>query len=111
MKIKKVNLKNFRRLEDVEIDFGEKETVFVGPNNSGKTSATSAFKIFLKTLDFKIHDFSVSKIAELDRYGRGEEGATVPALEMDLWLSINRKRKINITLFVAKNIHYRTPSQ
>ncbi len=89
MKIKKVNLKNFRRLEDVEIDFGEKETVFIGPNNSGKTSATSAFKIFLKTLDFKIHDFSVSKIAELDRYGRGEEGATVPALEMDLWLSIN----------------------
>ena len=89
MKIKKVNLRNFRRLEDVEIDFGEKETVFVGPNNSGKTSATSAFKLFLKTLDFKIHDFSVSKIAEFDRYGRGEEGAEVPTLVMDLWLSIN----------------------
>ena len=89
MKIKKVNLRNFRRLEDVEIDFGEKETVFVGPNNSGKTSATSAFKLFLKTLDFKIHDFSVSKIADLSRFGRGEEGAEVPTLEMDLWLSIN----------------------
>jgi len=89
MKIKKVNLRNFRRLEDVEIDFGEKETVFVGPNNSGKTSAASAFKIFLKTLDFKIHDFSVSKIADLDKFGRDEEGAEVPALEMDLWLSIN----------------------
>lgn len=89
MKIKKVNLRNFRRLEDVEIDFGDKETVFVGPNNSGKTSATSAFKIFLKNQDFKIHDFSVSKIDELDRYGRGEEGAAVPSLEMDLWLSIN----------------------
>lgn len=89
MKIKKVNLRNFRRLEDVEIDFGEKETVFVGPNNSGKTSATSAFKIFLKNQDFKIHDFSVSKIAELNRYGRGEDGAELPALEMDLWLSIN----------------------
>lgn len=89
MKIKKINLRNFRRLEDVEIDFGEKETVFVGPNNSGKTSATSAFKIFLKTLDFKIHDFSVSKISELDSFGRREEGFEVPALEMDLWLSIN----------------------
>lgn len=89
MKIKKVNLRNFRRLEDVEIDFGDKETVFVGPNNSGKTSATSAFKLFLKTLDFKIHDFSVSKIDELDRYGIGEEDAEVPTLEMDLWLSID----------------------
>ncbi len=43
MKVRKVNLRNFRRLEDVEIDFGDKETVFVGPNNSGKTSATSKY--------------------------------------------------------------------
>lgn len=89
MKINKVNLRNFRRLEDVEIDFGDKETIFVGPNNSGKTSATSAFKIFLKTHNFQIHDFSVSKTAELDRYGRGEVGAEAPALQMDLWLSID----------------------
>ena len=89
MKIKKVNLRNFRRLEDVQIDFSDKETVFVGPNNSGKTSAASAFKIFLKNQEFKIHDFSVSKIADLDKYGRNEEGAEVPSLEMDLWLSIN----------------------
>ncbi len=27
-----------------------------------------------------------------------------------IWLFVG-KRKINITLFVAKNIHYRTPSQ
>ncbi len=56
MKIKKINLRNFRRLEDIEIDFGEKETVFVGPNNSGKTSATSAFKIFLANIaGFSLH--------------------------------------------------------
>lgn len=89
MKINRINLRNFRRLEDVEIDFDERETVFVGPNNSGKTSATSAFKLFLKTMDFKIHDFSVSKIADLDRFGLGEENAQVPKIEMDLWLSID----------------------
>lgn len=89
MKIKKINLRNFRRLEDIEISFEEKETVFVGPNNSGKTSATSAFKLFLKTQSFQIHDFSVSKINEFDQYGRGVENATLPFIEMDLWLSIN----------------------
>ena len=104
MKIKKVNLRNFRRLEDVEIDFSDKETVFVGPNNSGKTSATSAFKIFLKNQDFKIHDFSVSKIAELDRYGRGEEGAKLPALEMDLWLSINPDIEYGRVITLLPNI-------
>ncbi len=108
MKIKKVNLRNFRRLEDVEIDFSEKETVFVGPNNSGKTSATSAFKLFLKTLDFKIHDFSVSKIAEFDRYGRGEEGALVPALEMDLWLTINPDIEYGRVIALIPNISVAT---
>ncbi|MET0076228.1 MAG: AAA family ATPase [Candidatus Thiodiazotropha lotti] len=89
MKIKRIALRNFRRLENVEIDFDERETVFVGPNNSGKTSATSAFKLFLKTLDFKVHDFSVSKIADLNRFGLNEDNAQVPKIEMDLWLSID----------------------
>lgn len=89
MKIKKINLRNFRRLEDVKIDFEERETIFVGPNNSGKTSATSAFKLFLRTNDFKIHDFSVARISDIDAIGRGKEGVEFPSIEMDLWLSIN----------------------
>lgn len=89
MKIRKIALRNFRRLEDVEIDFEEGETVFVGPNNSGKTSAAAAFKLFLKTLDFKIYDFSVSKIADIDAIWTGEEAVEFPTLEMDLWLSID----------------------
>lgn len=89
MKIKKINLRNFRRLEDVKIDFEERETIFVGPNNSGKTSATSAFKLFLETNDFKIHDFSVARISDIDAIGRDKEGVEFPSIEMDLWLSIN----------------------
>ena len=48
MKLKAANLKNFRCLEDVHIDFDQKETVFVGQNNNGKTSATTAFRLFLE---------------------------------------------------------------
>lgn len=89
MKIKKVAIRNFRRLENVEIDFEEKETVFVGPNNSGKTSATSAFKLFLKSQNFTIYDFSVSRISDIDAIGRDEENFECPKIEMDLWLSID----------------------
>ena len=90
MKLKKVCLRNFRRLEDVEIGFEEEETIFVGPNNSGKTSATTAFRLFLVRQDFKIHDFSVSKISEIDSFGKVEEAdeGSLPSLEMDLWFTI-----------------------
>ncbi len=91
MKIKKVHLRNFRRLEDVEIDFENEETVFVGPNNSGKTSATTAFRLFLIRQEFKIYDFSVSKIAAINAFGAMEDvdEGSLPSIEMDLWFSIN----------------------
>jgi len=92
MKITKVSLKNFRRLEDVEIDFEPEETVFVGPNNSGKTSATNAFRLFLTSPNFKIHDFSVSRIADINTFGdvvEDDGSMEVPSIEMDLWFSIN----------------------
>lgn len=48
MKIATVQIRNFRKLKNCHIDFGERETVFVGANNSGKTSAISAIVWFLK---------------------------------------------------------------
>ena len=91
MKIKEVQLNNFRRLEDVEIDFEEEETVFVGPNNSGKTSATAAFRLFLLNAAFKIHDFSVSKIKDIDSFGstEGVNENILPSIKMDIWFSID----------------------
>ena len=58
MKIKNIRIKNFRRLECVDIDIESDETVFVGANNSGKTSATAAMRCFIDNKDFKVHDFS-----------------------------------------------------
>ncbi len=91
MKIKKIQLRNFRRLEDVGIDFEEEETVFVGPNNSGKTSATTSFRLFLLNAGFKIHDFSVSKIADIDSFGstEGADENILPSIEMDIWFSVD----------------------
>ncbi len=91
MKIKNVHLRNFRRLENVEIGFEAEETVFVGPNNSGKTSATAAFRLFLIRPEFKIYDFSVSKISDLDAFGTTDDvdEDSLPSIEMDLWFSID----------------------
>lgn len=90
MKLIQARVRGFRRLEDVLIDFEDSETVFVGPNNSGKTSATDIFRLFLKSGDFSIHDFSVSQISKLDDYGHSkidEDG--LPHIELDLWFSID----------------------
>lgn len=88
MRLAKAFIRNFRRLEEVEVDFEDSETVFVGPNNSGKTSATSIFRCFLSSRDFKIHDFSIQRISEIDHYS--PEGDIVfPSIELDLWFDFD----------------------
>lgn len=90
MKLNRIKIRNFRRLEDVEIDFEDSETVFVGPNNSGKTSATAIFRYFLKGNEFRIHDFSVSRISDIDQFGdtKDKEGLRLPSIDLDIWFKI-----------------------
>ena len=87
MKLRRFSIKNFRRLEDIQIDLDDGETVFVGPNNSGKTSATLIFRYFLKGNEFRIHDFSVSRIREIDHFGsaNNKKDLQLPSIDLDLW--------------------------
>lgn len=89
MKITSIAIRKFRRLERVAIGFEEDETVFVGPNNSGKTSATAAFRYFLGGKDFRVHDLSVSKVPAIDEFGDGGDAEGLPTIELDLWFSID----------------------
>lgn len=89
MKIDSIDIRNFRRLEDVCASIEERETVFVGPNNSGKTSATAIFRCFLGQRKFQIYDFSVSKIAVLDKYGENGEAEELPSIELDIWFRVD----------------------
>lgn len=89
MKIKSIKIKNFRRLEQVAFEFEGDETVLVGPNNSGKTSATAAFRCFLGDKDFRVHDLSVSKVPAIDAFGDGGDAEGLPTMETDLWFSID----------------------
>lgn len=89
MNLTKALIRNFRRLENVEVEFENNETVFVGPNNSGKTSATSIFRCFLSSRDFKIHDFSIQRIADIDAYSPDATNFIFPAIELDLWFKFD----------------------
>lgn len=63
MRIKKIRIRNFRKLQDVRIDIQHENTVFIGANNSGKTSAMTALRYFLKNNEnnsFCIYDFTLS---------------------------------------------------
>jgi len=91
MKLTSLRIQNFRRLENVEFNIENEDTVFVGPNNSGKTSATDALRLFLGNSNFSIHDFTVSCIADLNElaFRKNTESNLVPHIDLDLWFNIN----------------------
>lgn len=67
MHIQYVEIGNFRKLQAVRIDFAEKTTIFVGANNSGKTSAMCALRRFLvDRANFSINDLTLMHWAKLD---------------------------------------------
>jgi predicted ATP-dependent endonuclease of OLD family len=94
MYVHSLAFKNFRRLKGACIDFVHDMTIFVGANNSGKTSATHAIDLFLSGVKdkFTIHDFSADCWADFENYP--DEGATdvkpeFPAISLDLWISVD----------------------
>jgi putative ATP-dependent endonuclease of the OLD family len=96
MYLKQYCLRNFRRLESAEINLQENETIFVGANNSGKTSATAAFRLFVSQLgNFKIHDFFSPSTVKFDNFGKidipqkGEPVEELPTIELDLWFAVD----------------------
>lgn len=67
MHIQHVEVGNFRKLQAVRIDFFEQTTIFVGANNSGKTSAMVALRHFLfDRSDFSVNDFTLTHWRKLD---------------------------------------------
>ncbi|MGJ0531852.1 AAA family ATPase [Methylocystis sp.] len=61
MYIKQIEISNFRKLLAVRVDFAADKTVFVGANNSGKTSAMIALRRFLfDSKAFSINDLTLS---------------------------------------------------
>ena len=91
MHLDTLRIRNFRRLRDVRIDLASDISIFVGANNSGKTSASHALQLFTAASRerFSVHDFSVECWSAIDAFGEGIEGAELPALSIDIWFHVS----------------------
>lgn len=100
MHIQHVEVANFRKLKAVRIDFSEKNTVFVGANNSGKTSAMVALRRFLvDSSEFSINDLTLTHWSTIDasaaKWEAVKDGQPLPPLDwdeflpfLDIWLNV-----------------------
>ncbi len=107
MNIAFVEIQNFRKLKACRIEIAQQETIFVGANNSGKTSAMDALILFLKQSrrkDFATTDFTLSNWSSFDQLGERwvaaadneEAELDVDALlrllpSIDVWLTADDK--------------------
>lgn len=75
MRVKCLEVANFRKLESVRIDLSDQTTLLVGANNSGKTSAMDALKLFLRNDAFNLSDFTLFHLPRIREIGEGWEAA------------------------------------
>ncbi|MBF2754395.1 MAG: AAA family ATPase [Gammaproteobacteria bacterium AqS3] len=106
MHIECIEIANFRKLKSVRIEFSGETTVFVGANNSGKTSAMRALQYFLIEKGrnpFSLDDFTLSNWPKIDEMGAAWERANTedqplpepdwaPILPfLDVWLHADKE--------------------
>ncbi len=84
MRISFVEIKNFRKLNSTHLDFDQETTIFVGANNSGKTSAMLALR-----------DITVDNWTKIDAIGVAWEKSEDPPFSfesllpsLDIWLNV-----------------------
>lgn len=103
MYISQVEIANFRKLVATRIAFSHEKTVFVGANNSGKTSAMTALRRFLvDPRGFSINDFSLAHWQSMNAEGaaweaaiKSDEALPTPNLlnflpQLDVWLQVGK---------------------
>lgn len=99
MLISAIVIQNFRKLYRCHIDISKQTTLFVGANNSGKTSAMDALNKFLASRNFVYNDITISNRRIINSIGDkwvdpnceqpsdlAEWDSIVP--KMDIWLEV-----------------------
>lgn len=94
MHLHSLSFKNFRRLKDARVEFANDLTIFVGANNSGKTSATHAVDLFLSGSKekFTVNDFSADCWPAFENFpaeDAAEQAFEFPAITLDVWISVD----------------------
>lgn len=94
MHLHSFRIRNYRRLQDVYIELTSDISIFVGSNNSGKTSATQAIHTFVtgSKEKFSLYDFNSTCLKFFDAFGDlpedGTEQPELPSISLDLWFEV-----------------------
>lgn len=118
MKIAFADIQNFRKLKRCRIDFSDTTTVFVGANNSGKTSAMDALGKFLANRHFVFNDITLSNHPTIKSIGAEweKEDSKIPEdiknwediLPMlDIWLDVDES-EIQYVAHIIPTLKWRT---
>jgi len=84
MRIKFIEIQNFRKLKSIRVDLNERITLCVGANNSGKTSAMVALSYFLlNPKRFSTNDFTLSNWTQINKIGSDWEKNQSAGIELD----------------------------
>ncbi|NKK42520.1 AAA family ATPase [Rhizobium leguminosarum] len=87
MRIKFVEVSNFRKLKSTHLDLDKKTTILVGANNSGKTSAMVALRIFLLSPSrLALRDVTIANWTKIDLLGDEWEAGAEATVDLDLLL-------------------------
>lgn len=111
MKIAHIDIQNFRKLKACRIELAGESTIFVGANNSGKTSAMDALIMFLKKTkrkELSTTDITLSNWTAINQIGAGwisSDEEHDPDLNLDTWRV--QLPSIDVWLEVGESqIHY-----
>lgn len=88
MKIEFVEIQNFRKLKSCHVAFSDKVTVFIGANNSGKTSAMDALILFFKQSrrkEIATTDITLSRWHNINKIGT-------------TWLECGEPEELNLSI-------------
>lgn len=94
MHIEFLEIANFRKLLSTRVDLSTKTTLFVGANNSGKTSAMLAMRRFLspRRCHFGIHDFTLCHWPAITALGKSwiaaRNSREAVDLVIDPWIKV-----------------------
>ncbi len=102
MHLQAYRIRNFRKLQDVTIELASDISIFVGCNNSGKTSATQALGAFVSgsKSGFSLYDFSSRCWTLFDSFGKcedTEQRPELPSMSLDLWFEV-REEELHLVI-------------
>ncbi len=90
MKIKEIDIKNFRKLKDVSIKLEDTMSLIIGKNNVGKTSVLTLLEKFLLNdkNNFSYDDFSISARESFEKRFSNDEFTNNEIFEISMLLNI-----------------------